>query len=498
MQSYWEEERKNHKEYESLNNNLNVSVCVIGGGLTGLSTAYYLSNNTSVAVIERNKICGSTSGKNTGKITSQHGIFYKYLIDSQGKEYAKKYLEANEKAINNIERIVDKEKIDCDFERENAYVFTKKETEVDKLKDEQKAVDKINRGLCKFVKITELPMEISGAIEFENQAKFHPLKYGYGLADCILKNNGRIFENSQVTDIKKENGKYAVYANKNKIVADYVVITTRYPFMKVPGYYFLKMYQSTSYAIIVDPKKELFSGMYINYEVPNISFRTINDGHRKLLLAVGYDYKTGTENLKDGYSRLESTVRKMYPDADVLYKWSAEDCITLDKIPYIGEYSTMMPNVYVATGFNKWGLTSSNVAANIISDEILGINNEYIDVFRAKRVEPIKNREEIGNMLKEANKSILLSKFKIPQVELDDIKMGEGKIIEVNKKKVGVYKANNGQIFKVKPICTHLGCELYFNNIDKVWECPCHGSKFTNDGKSIEVPSNKNLQNRMF
>ena len=495
MQSYWEEERKNHKEYESLNNNLNVSVCVIGGGLTGLSTAYYLSNNTSVAVIERNKICGSTSGKNTGKITSQHGIFYKYLIDSQGKEYAKKYLEANEKAINNIERIVDKEKIDCDFERENAYVFTKKETEVDKLKDEQKAVDKINRGLCKFVKI---PMEISGAIEFENQAEFHPLKYGYGLADCILKNNGRIFENSQVTDIKKENGKYAVYANKNKIVADYVVITTRYPFMKVPGYYFLKMYQSTSYAIIVDPKKELFSGMYINYEVPNISFRTINDGHRKLLLAVGYDYKTGTENLKDGYSRLESTVRKMYPDADVLYKWSAADCITLDKIPYIGEYSTMMPNVYVATGFNKWGLTSSNVAANIISDEILGINNEYIDVFRAKRVEPIKNREEIGNMLKEANKSIFLSKFKIPQVELDDIKMGEGKIIEVNKKKVGVYKANNGQIFKVKPICTHLGCELYFNNIDKVWECPCHGSKFTYDGKSIEVPSNKNLQNRMF
>ena len=498
MQSYWEEERKNHKEYESLNNNLNVSVCVIGGGLTGLSTAYYLSNNTSVAVIERNKICGSTSGKNTGKITSQHGIFYKYLIDSQGKEYAKKYLEANEKAINNIERIVDKEKIDCDFERENAYVFTKKETEVDKLKDEQKAVDKINRGLCKFVKITELPMEISGAIEFENQAKFHPLKYGYGLADCILKNNGRIFENSQVSDIKKEDGKYAVYANKNKIVADYVVITTRYPFMKVPGYYFLKMYQSTSYAIIVDPKKELFSGMYINYEVPNISFRTINDGHRKLLLAVGYDYKTGTENLKDGYSRLESTVRKMYPDADVLYKWSAEDCITLDKIPYIGEYSTMMPNVYVATGFNKWGLTSSNVAANIISDEILGINNEYIDVFRAKRVEPIKNREEIGNMLKEANKSIFLSKFKIPQVELDDIKMGEGNIIEVNKKKVGVYKANNGQIFKVKPICTHLGCELYFNNIDKVWECPCHGSKFTYDGKSIEVPSNKNLQNRMF
>ena len=186
------------------------------------------------------------------------------------------------------------------------------------------------------------------------------------------------------------------------------------------------------------------------------------------------------------------------PDAEVLYKWSAEDCISLDKIPYIGEYSALMPNVYIATGFNKWGLTSSNVAANIISDEILGIDNEYVDVFRAKRVEPIKNREEVGNMLKEANKSIIMSRFKIPKAELEDIKIGEGKIIKVDNEKVGVYKANDGEVYKVKPICTHLGCELYFNNVDKVWECPCHGSKFTYDGKSIEVPSNKNLKNITF
>lgn len=494
MQSYWEEERKNHKEYERLENNINVSVCVIGGGLTGLSTAYYLSKNTSVAVIERDRICSHTSGCNTGKVTSQHGIFYKYLIDSQGKEYAKKYLEANEKAINDIEEIINREKIDCDFEREKAYVFTKKETEIDKIKDEQKSVDKLNKEISKFVKKTALPMKIAGAVEFENQAKFHPIKYGYGLAECIIKNAGRIFENSQVTDIKKENGKYAVYANKNKIVANYVVIATRYPFIKLTGYYFLKMYQSTSYAIVVDAKKELFDGMYINYEVPNISFRTIKDGDRKLLLAVGYDYKTGTDDLKDGYARLETVVRKMFPDAEVLYKWSAEDCITLDKIPYIGDYSTMMPNVYIATGFNKWGLTSSNIAANIIADEILGMKNEYIDIFRAKRVEPIKNRQEVGNMLKEANKSILLSRFKVPKTELEDIKIGEGKIIEIDNKKVGVYKSNTGEVYKVKPICTHLGCELYFNNIDKTWECPCHGSKFSYDGKSIEVPSNKDLE----
>lgn len=494
MQFYWEEARKKYKEFESLNNNLQVSVCVIGGGLTGLSTAYYLSKNTNVAVIEKDRICSHTSGGNTGKVTSQHGLFYKYLIDSQGKEYAKEYLEANEKAIRNIEEIITKEKIDCDFERENAYVFTKKETEIDKLKDEQKSVDKLNKGLSKFVKTTQLPMEIAGAIEFENQAKIHPIKYGYGLAESILKNNGRIFENSQVTDVKKENGKYAIYSNKCKIIADYVVIASRYPFIKIPGYYFLKMYQSTSYAIVVDPRKDLFEGMYISYEVPNISFRVINERDKKLLLAVGYDYKTGTDDLKDGYARLETAVRKMYPDSEVLYKWSAEDCITLDKVPYIGEYSVMMPNVYIATGFNKWGITSSNIAGNIICDKILGIKNEYEYIFKAKRVEPIKNRKEVGNMLKEANKSIIMSRFKIPKGKLDDLKIGEGKIIEIDNKKVGVYKDNNGEIYQVKPICTHLGCELYFNNIDKLWECPCHGSKFSYDGRSIEVPSNQDLK----
>ena len=494
MQSYWEEERKNYSEYESIKNNAKASVCVIGGGLTGLTTAYYLSKYTDVILLEKDRICSHTSGANTGKVTSQHGVFYKYLIDSQGREVAKKYLEANQNAIENIEKIIKDEKIDCDFKRENSYVFTTKETEVDVLKKEQKAVDKLEKDLCKFTTKTDLPMEIAGAIEFKEQAKIHPVKYGYGLAKSITKNNGIIFENSQVTDIKKSNGKYEVYVNKTMVLADNVVIATRYPFVKIPGYYFLKMYQSTSYAIVADAKKELFEGMYINYEVPNMSFRVIEENDKKLLLAVGYDYKTGTEELKNGYSRLETAVRKMYPDAGILYKWSAEDCISLDKIPYIGDFSVTMPNVYVATGFNKWGITSSNIAANILSCKILGKENEYEKLFNSRRVEPIKNRVEVGNMLKEANKSIFMSRFKIPKGELEDIKIGEGKIIEIDNKKVGVYKANTGEIYKVKPFCTHLGCELYFNNIDETWECPCHGSKFSYDGKSIEVPGNKNLE----
>ena len=494
MNSYWEEERKNHDLFEEIKEDKKVSVCIIGGGLTGLQTAYNLSDKLDVVILEKDRICGSTSGKTTGKITSQHGVFYDYLINSQSKEFAKMYLEANEKAIQNIKDIIEKEEIECDSEEESSYVFTKQETKLDMIKNEQKAVDKLQKEKSDYVKEIELPTEISGAIEFKNQAQFHPLKYAYGLAKAIIKNDGKIYENTKVTDIKRENEKYVVYANKNKVIADYVVLATRYPIMNVPGYYFLKMYQSTSYAMVFDAKKKLFDGMYISYETPNVSFRTIRDGDRELLLAVGYDYKTGTEELRDGYQRLEVIVRKMYPDAEVLYKWTAEDCISLDKIPYIGQYSSIMKNLYIATGFNKWGVTSSNVAANIITDKILQKENKYEEIFKSTRIEPIKNRQEMGDMLKEANKSILLSRFKIPKEELDNIKIGEGKIIKIDNTKVGVYKSKTGEIYKVKPICTHLGCELYFNNIEKIWECPCHGSKFTYDGKSIEVPSNKDLK----
>lgn len=493
MKSFWEEERKKHKNFESLEEDTNVSVCIIGGGLTGLSCAYYLSKYLDVVVVEKDRIASHTSGANTGKITSQHGLFYDYLINSQSKEYAKQYLEANESAIDSIEKIIKEENIDCDFEREKAYVFTTKETEIYKIKEEQKAVDKIQKEKSKFVKDIELPIKVQGAIEFENQAKFHPVKYAYGLSNIIIKNGGKIYENSRAIDIEKKNEKYVVTVNEKRITADYVIMATRYPIISIPGYYFLKMYQSTSYAIVADTGDELFDGMYISLETPTVSYRTIKDGDRKLLLAVGYDYKTGTENFEDGYKRLEVMIKKMYPDGKILYKWTAEDCITLDKIPYIGKFSNMMPNMFVATGFNKWGITSSNIAAKIISDKILGKENKYEDIFKSTRMEPVKNRLEVTEILKEANKSIVLSKIKIPKATLDDIKLGEGRIVNMDDTKVGVYKAEDGEIYTVKPVCTHLGCELHFNNVEKIWECPCHGSKFSYDGKNIEAPANKDL-----
>ena len=491
MKSYWIDTTKT-KEFSKLDRDLNTEVCIIGGGITGLTTAYYLSKeNVKTVVLEKERICMQTTGNSTAKITSQHGLFYNYLIEAQGKEKAKQYFDANEQAIKNIENIIKEENIDCDFEKQSAYVFARKAEEVNKIRDEIEAVKELG-GEAEFVDNLELPFKTFGAIEFKNQAQFNPCKYAQGLANSM---KATIYESTKVVDVKEKGGYYEVITEDGKIVtAKIIVIATHYPIITAPGYYFLKMYQSMSYAIAVETNEKLFDGMYISSDTPNLSLRTAKYGDKRLLIVVGLDHKTGeSKNLSGNYEALERIAKEFYSDSKVIYKWCTEDCISLDKIPYIGEFSVLMPNVYLATGYNKWGITNSNVAANIIMDKILGKKNQYEEVFTSTRLKPIKNYQEMGNMLKQVGKSLIVEKLEIPEERLKDIKKGEGGIIEIEGKKVGVYKAEDGKIFKINPVCSHLGCELSWNNLEKTWDCPCHGSRFTYDGKSIYAPSIKNL-----
>ncbi len=491
MKSYWIDTTKT-KEFSKLDRDLNTEVCIIGGGITGLTTAYYLSKeNVKTVVLEKERICMQTTGNSTAKITSQHGLFYNYLIEAQGKEKAKQYFDANEQAIKNIENIIKEENIDCDFEKQSAYVFARKAEEVNKIRDEIEAVKELG-GEAEFVDNLELPFKTFGAIEFKNQAQFNPCKYAQGLANNM---KATIYESTKVVDVKEKGGYYEVITEDGKIVtAKIIVIATHYPIINAPGYYFLKMYQSMSYAIAVETNEKLFDGMYISSDTPNLSLRTAKYGDKRLLIVVGLDHKTGeSKNLSGNYEALERIAKEFYSDSKVIYKWCTEDCISLDKIPYIGEFSVLMPNVYLATGYNKWGITNSNVAANIIMDKILGKKNQYEEVFTSTRLKPIKNYQEMGNMLKQVGKSLIVEKLEIPEERLKDIKKGEGGIIEIEGKKVGVYKAEDGKIFKINPVCSHLGCELSWNNLEKTWDCPCHGSRFTYDGKSIYAPSIKNL-----
>lgn len=535
MNSYWINSEKNKEKYNKVEKNIETDICIIGGGITGISTAYYLTKeNLKVTVLDMGKIGFQTTGNSTAKITSQHGLFYKYLKDSKGEDFARLYYDANEDAIKNIKKIVEKEKIQCDLECQSAYVLAANREEVQKVKDEVEVVRGFG-GHAEYLEREDIDKNLLilnplAAIRFKNQAQFNSYKYTIELAKVCKNLGANIYENTKVVDVRDEKDYYYLETEDGyKIKAKYLVITTKYPIINIPGFYFMKMYQSTSYGISIPVKEKLFDGMYITSTNPKVSLRMakvdnniikdVVDGNienyakqdkenRKrvkekqnskidneyVLIVVGADHKTGEKtDLSNSYKKLENIAKQIYSQGKVENYWNTEDCITLDKIPYIGKYSTMWENAYVATGFNKWGITTSNIAANIITDMIIGRKNRYEDIFISTRVEPVKNRQEVGNMLKETVSSLVLKKFELPESEQASLKNEEGKIIEIEGEKVGAYKDKEGRIYTIVPKCAHLGCELSWNNLDKTWDCPCHGSRYDYTGKMLYGPTVKDL-----
>lgn len=252
------------------------------------------------------------------------------------------------------------------------------------------------------------------------------------------------------------------------------------------------MYQDKSYVVAVNTNSKSLNGMYLSLDEPTTSFRTADN----MLLVGGSGHKTGANNidLDNSYLNIENYIKSLYPKAEIKYTWSTQDCVSLDKIPYIGRFSSLFENMYVATGYKKWGITTSYVAAKIISDKILGKENNYASIYSATRFHPIKNRKEFGNILKQSVYSLAINKLKKPKLDFSQIQNNCGGIVNYNGSKIGLYKDNNGKLYAIKPYCTHLGCELSWNNLEKTWDCPCHGSRYDYTGKVITEPTTKNLE----
>lgn len=481
--------------FPTLNKDISAEVCIIGAGITGINLAYMLSKQgISVALVDKSKICSSVTAHTTGKVTSQHGLIYNYLINSYGKETAKKYLYTNENAIQDMAKIITSEKIECDYEAQSSFIYTNNENELEKIHLEISALNSLNYPAY-FCNNLNLPFKTLGGICFPNQAQINARKYCLGLTKAIPTNS--IFENTKVIDIKKYSDNYiTICENNSTIKSKYVVIATHYPIINFPGLYFLKMYQDKSYIIAVDTKKELFDGMYLSAENPVTSFRTTLINGKRLLLVGGSGHKTGKTNIniQNSYINLENYIKQFYPESEIIAKWSTEDCVTLDKIPYIGQFSNFLPNLFVATGYKKWGMTSSFVAATSIFNDITNKQNEQYNIYKATRMEPIKNRKEIGNILKETSYSLILNKLKRPIISYNELKIGDGGIVSFNGKKLGIYKKSETEIYAVKPYCTHLGCQLSWNPLEKTWDCPCHGSRYMYNGELLTEPSKKNLE----
>lgn len=489
--SIWDDLTDKLPQYNMLNKDITTDVCIIGGGITGITTGYYLNkNNIDFVLLEKDTICNNTTKYSTAKITSQHNLIYSDIAKKYGTNYAKLYLDANNEAINNIQNIIQTENIFCDFKIQDSYVFTQNTSYIKNINDEYKILAKIGFKDVELLNRVTIPLNTQYAIKFKNQAQFNPKKYTIGLSNII---KDKIYENCHVNKIEKFNDKYKVYTQNNIIMCNKVVLTTHFPIKDIPGFYFVKMYQEASYVIAVDIKDNNFDGMYINVENPTISLRSLKYKNHNILLVGGNNNKTGDIINENKFDFLEKIALHMYPDSNVIKRWDTQDCITLDKIPYIRKFSTLYPNMYLATGFNKWGMTTSNVAANIIVDNIMNKVNKYEDVFNSTRLHPIKNIKELYFNITQTIQSEFINKLKIKKCDIDSIPINTGKIIKVNNTNIGIYKDEKGKIYKVNPYCSHLKCLLTFNSLDKTWDCPCHGSRFDIHGNLFNGPANKNI-----
>lgn len=453
--SFWLENKEKFN-LNKLQDDINVDVCIVGGGITGVLCAYMLKESgLKVVLVEKNKLAEGVTGYTTAKLTSGHSIMYDKMKKDFGIDKAKLYFEANEWAINEAGRIVEKENIDCDFKKEDSYVLAQSVENMQVIKDEFETLNKIGANV-ELVNNTELPINIALGICYKNQAQFHVIKYLNALINSI-KDKIDIYEDTKVIDIDKKSNGYEVITKEHVISAKHVILATHYPIKNIPGYYFMKMYQERSYVVAVKTKKSVFEGMYITIDSPIRSFRNVDTEDGKIVLIGGEEHKSGEDKLRgSAYKNLENYAKTIYPDCEILYKWSAQDCMGLDNVPYIGEYSKLTPNMYVATGYKKWGMTTSHIAASIITDKVLGKKNRFADAFTATRFEIAKFTKEIASFTKESVKGLLINKFKIPKEKLKDINDNEGRLIEIEGQKIGVYKDENGKLFGIKPICTHL------------------------------------------
>lgn len=431
MASLWEETWK-HPAFPPLDGDADTDVLIIGGGMAGILCAYRLHQaGVPYLLAEAESIGNGTTKNTTAKLTSQHGLIYERLICLFGTERAKQYLTANQEALEAYRELC--RGIRCRFEEKDAYVYSRNDRK--KLERELAALEKLGFH-AEFAEQLPLPFPVAGAVKFPHQAQFHPLEFLAAIAKDL-----HICEHTPVQELV---GTMAI-TPRGRITAKKIIVTTHFPFLNKHGSYFLKLYQHRSYVIALEHAQNV-DGMYVDEAQKGMSFR--NYGSQ--LLVGGGDHRTGKQG--GGWRELREFAKRYYPKAVETAHWAAQDCMSLDGVPYIGPYSASTDHLYVASGFNKWGMTSSMVAARILSDLVLEKENPYGDVFSPSR-------------------TILR-----PQLVVNGLEAAAGLLTPTAKR------------------CPHLGCALKWNPQEHSWDCPCHGSRFTEDGVLIDNPATGDLK----
>lgn len=475
------------KTYESLTQDYSTDYLVIGGGITGVTCLYLLTKaGLNAALIDANRIGYGTTGRNTGKATVQQGYIYSRIEKNYGLDKAREYFEINARAIQFIEDVSKACGIDCQFRRLPAYLFTQDMASMDKLDKEYEICQKLGMD-CSYETNIPVPLDILGAIKMNGQAQFHPKRFVDGLAQKAVEQKGRIFENTRVVDFLPDKECTICLENGKKIVARNVIIASHYPCFDGKSFHFARLKPERSYIVAVE-LEEFPDAHFINIEDPTISLRYIPE--EKLLLLSGENHKVGHDD-DEHYKKLRDLAKRVFNKDDVKYQWSAQDYITHDYIPYAGYLNSDYKNIYVGTGYRKWGLTNGVAVALIINDLISGKGSEYEDLYSHIRLKDVVSL----NFLKEnADMAYqwLAGKLTIGDSKLPEEK-GVGAIVNVNGKRCGCYRDEEDNIYLVDITCPHMSCELKWNSQEKSWDCPCHGSRFDYKGNVLEGPAEYGL-----
>jgi glycine/D-amino acid oxidase-like deaminating enzyme/nitrite reductase/ring-hydroxylating ferredoxin subunit len=475
-------------QFSSLEGVERCDVGVVGAGLTGITTALLLARaGVKVAVVEADAVGSGTSGRTTAKVTIQHDVRLHGLEERK----ARGYMAANSTGLGLIEQLIQEYSISCDFAHCPAYVYARTDEEEKEIAREMDIYERIGVS-ARIMDGAPLPFKVRCALAMDGQASFHPLKYLYALTEILSGMGVPVYERSRVIDLKREDGLVTMRTQQGALHAKAVVLATGYPLIEFPGLFFLRLHQERSYLMALRQKTDT-GGMGITAGSPVNSVRTHSMDDDSWLIVGGYGHKTGQEDRKDdtGYVPLEAFLRK-FSNSPPEYGWSAQDCATLDSIPYVGGLYKDGPNVYVATGYDKWGMTNSAAASLMLCDLITGsaaIDKETRALFDPMRVAPAASAKGFVVQTADTVRAFTAGRMGIEASDFNDIRPGEGAVRRVDGKARAICKDTNGDIRMFSASCTHLKCPVEYNAAERTFDCQCHGSRFSLTGDVIEGPA---------
>jgi len=485
--SYWIDSA-DLPDYPTLTKGLEVDVVVVGAGIVGVLTAHQLkAEGKKVALIESRRALHGVTGYTTAKITAAHEVIYSKLSEEKAELYAR----ANLAAIDWIEEQA--KTYSCDFRREDVYLYSTDEKGDEELRKEDEAAKKAGLPVA-LLEQAPLSVKHTSALRYTNQAQFHPFKFLAPILAEIQGDGSYVFENTAVQDAK-EGEPCEIYTDHGTIKAKYLVVATNSPVYD-PTFFYARLKPFHDYAVAALLEEPVPQPMFLGVSEGTYTLRSQPSRDGDLLIVSGATHPVGEGgDTTEHYAAIEQFIRDNFKVKSIPYSWSTQDNATGDSVPYIGKVSPTSKKVFVATGFNGWGMTHGVVAAQLITDLICGRKNEYEELYDPNRANLPKTGMNVLSQGITTVKHFVGDRLKgAPEISPKDLKSGEACIAEVNGQKVAAYKGRDGQLHTLSPICTHLGCEVGWNNADQTWDCPCHGSRFAMDGSVLHGPATKPLE----